>query len=160
MDIDSKTSLQKLTAWSMVYFAGMHTIAHICNFAYLAAKESQGLKGFLLLNFATGPGWSGYLMLALLMLMAVTSLEAFRRVDFKRFWFTHHFFLVFFVLWSIHGTFCMVKADIPSACAGLGPFWQYWVYGGVFYLIDRILREWRGRHQSFVSCRLISMLTR
>ena len=99
-------------------------------------------------------------MLALLVLMAVTSLEAFRRVDFKRFWFAHHLFLVFFVLWSIHGTFCMVKADIPSACAGLGPFWQYWVYGGVFYLIDRILREWRGRHQSFVSCRLISMLTR
>ena len=150
-DISSNVSLHKLTAWSMLCFAVIHTIAHICNFAYLAAQEGQGFKGFLLLNLATGPGLSGYLMLALLMLVAITSLEVFRRADLNRFWITHHLYIVFFALWSIHGTFCMFKTDGPLACAGLGTFWQYWIYGGVFYLIDRILSEWHGRHQTFVS---------
>ena len=151
IQFDKSVSFHKLVAYSIVLFTWIHTIAHWNNFAQLAAKRNQGFKGFLLVNFATGPGWSGYIMLTVLMAMLVTSLERFKRKNHERFWFTHHLFVIFFVFWSIHGAFCMIKTDAAPFCSGTGVFWQYWMYGGFVYLIERILREIRGRHKTFIS---------
>ena len=147
MGYSSRFSFHELTGWAIILFAWIHTIAHWCNFAQLATTNRQGFKGYLSLSFATGPGLSGHLMLAVLMLIAVTSLG---RTVFRRFWFFHQSFYVLFLLWSVHGVFCMIKADKEPACAGLGPFWKYWVYAGGFYLSELILREWRGKHKSSI----------
>lgn len=47
----------------------------------------------------------------------------------------------------------MIKPDkgSGSACKGTGVFWQYWMYGGVIYLAERILREVRGRHKTYIT---------
>ena len=140
-----------VVAWSIVFFTIVHTVAHWNNFAQLAAKNKLGFKGFLRANFTTGPGWSGYVMLLILTLMVVTSTEKPRRQNFERFWTVHHLFIVFFVFWSIHGAFCMIKPDSPPFCNGIGVFWQFWIYGAVVYLIERVLREVRGRHVTFIS---------
>ena len=147
MGYSSRISFHQLTAWTMVLFAWIHTISHWCNFAQLATRDRQGVKGFLLLSFATGPGLSGHLMLAVLMLIAVTSR---RGTVFRHFWFFHHLFYVLFLLWSVHGIFCMFKADKAPVCAGLVPFWKFWVHAGVFYVSELILREWRGRRKSSI----------
>lgn len=99
----------------------------------------------------TGPGWSGYIMLFALMAMFGTSIEKPRRANYERFWSTHHLFIVFFVFWSVHGAFCMIKTDNAPFCFGTGVFWEYWMAGGFAYLLERILREIRGRHQTFVT---------
>jgi NADPH oxidase 2 len=138
-------------AYSIVFFTWVHTIAHWNNFAQLAAKNKLGFKGFLLANFATGPGWTGYIMLTALMVIFATSIEKPRRANFERFWYLHHLFIVFFVFWSVHGAFCMIKPDSPPFCAGTGTFYQWWIYSGFLYLVERILREVRGRHKTFVS---------
>ncbi|KAL8711072.1 MAG: hypothetical protein Q9220_004453 [cf. Caloplaca sp. 1 TL-2023] len=151
IQFDKNISFHKLVAYSIVLFTWIHTIAHWNNFAQLAAKHNQGFRGFVLANFATGPGWSGYVMLLVLMLMLVTSLERFKRPNFERFWFTHHLFVVFFVFWSVHGAFCMIQTDAAPFCSGTGVFWQYWMYGGFVYLVERVLRELRGRHKTFIS---------
>lgn len=151
IQFDENISFHKLVAWSIVFFSWLHTIAHWNNFAQLSAKNNQGFKGFLLANFATGPGWSGYIMLTCLMLIVATSIERFRRAKFERFWYTHHLFVVFFVFWSIHGAFCMIKTDAGPFCKGTGVFWQFWMYGGFVYLLERILREVRGRHKTYIS---------
>lgn len=122
------TSLHKLVAWSMILFAWVHVIAHWNNFAQLAAKNGQGIKGFLLLNFATGPGWTGYVMLAALMLISATSLERIQRANVKLFHYTHTLFVVFFVSWSVHGAFHVYETDATSSSKG--SFWEYWMYGG------------------------------
>lgn len=140
-----------VVAYSLVFFTWVHTIAHWNNFAQLAAKNALGLKGFLLINFTSGPGWSGYVMLFALMAMLFTSLEKPRRANYERFWSVHHLFIVFFAFWSIHGAFCMIKPDSAPFCAGIGVFWKFWMYGGFVYLIERVLREVRGRHQTVVS---------
>ena len=145
MGYSSRFSFHELTGWTMILFAWIHTITHWCNFAQLTTRNKQGFKGFLSLSLATGPGLSGHLMLAVLMLIAVTSLTG---TVFRRFWFLHYSFYVLLILWSVHGIFCMIKADKAPACAGLGPFWRYWVYGGVFYMSELVLREWRGKHRS------------
>ena len=138
-------------AWSIVFFTTIHTISHWNNFAQLAAHNGLGFKGFLLINFGTGPGWSGYIMLASLAAIVVTSTNKLRDANHDRFWSTHHLFIVFFVFWSVHGAFCMIKPDLPPFCSNISVFWQFWIYGGVVYLVERILREIRGRHTTFIS---------
>ncbi|KAI4161045.1 MAG: hypothetical protein LQ342_005208 [Letrouitia transgressa] len=151
IQFDKSISFHKLVAYSIVFFTWLHTIAHWNNFAQLSAQNNQGFRGFLLANFATGPGWSGYIMLFALMAILVTSLERFKRASHERFWYTHHLFIIFFVFWSIHGAFCMIKPDAPPFCSGTGVFWQYWMYGGFIYLLERVMREIRGRHKTFIS---------
>ena len=156
IQFDKNITFHKMTAWSIVFFSWVHTIAHWNNFAQIAAKNNLGFVGFLLANFATGPGWSGYVMLTALMAMAITSMEKFRRANFERFWYTHHLFVVFFLFWSIHGAFCMIQPDFAPFCVSLGSsaigvFWQYWMYGGYIYLAERIAREIRGRHKTYIS---------
>ena len=90
-------------------------------------------------------------MLFALMAMLFTSLEKPRRANYERFWSMHHLFIVFFGFWSIHGAFCMIKPDSAPFCSGIGVFWKFWMWGGFVYLIERILREVRGRHETVVS---------
>lgn len=151
IQFDKNISFHKLVAYSIVFFTWLHTTAHWHNFARLAAEEKVGFVGFLKINFLTGPGWSGYVMLVSLMLMLVTSVEKPRRANYERFWGVHHLFIVFFMFWSIHGAFCMIKADTAPFCLGDGVFWEYWMYGGFAYLLERVLREIRGRHTTWVT---------
>ncbi|KAL8825060.1 MAG: hypothetical protein Q9191_004647 [Dirinaria sp. TL-2023a] len=151
IQFDKNITFHKLVAWAIVFWSWVHTIAHWNNYAQLAAKNNLGFKGWLLGNFVTGPGWSGYVMLTALMLIALTSIQKFKGKNFERFWYTHHLFIVFFVFWSVHGAFCMIKTDGPPFCAGTGVFWEYWMYSGFIYLLERIAREVRGRHKTFVS---------
>ncbi|KAI9753608.1 MAG: hypothetical protein M4579_005072 [Chaenotheca gracillima] len=151
IQFDKNVSFHKLVAWSILFFSLLHTVAHWNNFAQLAAKNNLGFKGFLKANFITGPGWSGYVMLFSLLAISATSLERFKKANYERFWSTHHLFVLFFVFWSVHGAFCMIKPDLPPFCANIGVFYQFWIYSGVLYLVERILREVRGRHKTFIS---------
>ncbi|KAJ4350621.1 hypothetical protein N0V95_004580 [Ascochyta clinopodiicola] len=148
---DKNITFHKLVAWAIVFFSWVHTIAHWNNLAKFAAFNQLGFMGFILANLATGPGWSGYVMLFALMSIAITAAEKPRRANFERFWYTHHMFIVFFVFWSIHGAFCMIQPDFAPFCDGIGVFWEYWMYGGFAYLAERIAREVRGRHKTYVS---------
>ena len=75
-----------VTAWSIVFFSWLHTIAHWNNFAQLAIKQKLGFVGWLMANFVAGPGWTGYIMLICLMAMVLTAVEKPRRANFERFW--------------------------------------------------------------------------
>ncbi|OJD12703.1 hypothetical protein AJ78_06735 [Emergomyces pasteurianus Ep9510] len=151
IQFDKNITFHKLVGWSIFFFSWVHTIAHWINFSQLAAKQKLGFKGFILANVASGPGWSGYVMLISLTAMVITAMEKSRRANFERFWYTHHLFLVFFVFWAVHGAFCMIKPDFPPFCNGIGVFWLFWMYGGAVYLLERIMREIRGRHRTYIS---------
>lgn len=149
---DKNVTFHKMTAYSIVTFTCIHVAGHWHNFAQLATKQGVGLVGFLKLNFLTGPGWSGYIMLVALMAMLFTSLEGPRRRSYGRFWTVHHLFIMFFAFWSIHGAFCMIKRDTtPVSCSSDGSFWKYWMYGGFLYLLERILRETRATRRNLVT---------
>ena len=148
---DKNISFHKLVAYSIVFFTWVHTCAHWSNFAKLAIKQKIGFVGFLKINFMTGPGWTGYIMLFTLMAILFTSTNKARTANYERFWYTHHLFIIFFLFWSIHGAFCMIKTDNAPFCFGTGVFWQYWMVGGFAYLLERVLREIRGRHKTYVT---------
>ncbi|CAD6504955.1 BgTH12-00454 [Blumeria graminis f. sp. triticale] len=156
IQFDKNITFHMTTAWSIVFFSWLHTLAHWVNFAQISIKNDLGFAGWLLANFVTGPGWTGYIMLTALMMMAITSVEKMRRANFERFWYTHHFFIVFFFFWSIHGAFCMIQPDFAPYCTNIGAsaigvFWQYWTYGGYIYLAERIAREMRGKDRTVIS---------
>lgn len=148
---DRNITFHKFIAWSIVLFSWIHTIAHWNNFAQLARTAKLGFKGWLLANFTTGPGISGYLMLVILMLMLATAIEKPRRRNFERFWYTHHLFVLFFLLWQFHGAYCMITPDRAPFCKGTAVFYRYWAFGAFIYLAERILREVRGRYATFIS---------
>ena len=136
---------------SLFIFSWIHTIAHGVNFGQFTAKNDLGAAGFFLLSLQSGPGWSGYAMLIALTAMVATSVEKPRRANYERFWSVHHLFIVFFVFFSVHGAFCMIKPDFEPFCAEAGNFWMYWIAGGVIYLLERVAREWRGRHRTTIT---------
>ena len=90
-------------------------------------------------------------MLIMLMAMVVTALEKPRRKDFERFWYTHHLFVIFFLLWQFHGSFCMITPDRAPFCQETASFWKYWIAGGTIYLLERLAREVRGRQVTYIS---------
>lgn len=156
IQFDKNITFHITTAWSIFFFSWVHTIAHWNNLAQIAAKNNLGIYGFLLANLVSGPGWSGYIMLLALTSMVITSVEKPRRANYERFWYTHHMFIVFFMFWSIHGAFCMIQPDVAPFCLSIGTqaigvFWQYWMYGGFIYLAERVAREMRGRHKTYIS---------
>ncbi|EJT75990.1 cytochrome b-245 heavy chain subunit beta [Gaeumannomyces tritici R3-111a-1] len=156
IQFDKNITFHITTAWSIVFFSWVHTIAHWNNFAQVAAQYNLGIYGWLLANFVSGPGWTGYVMLIALMGMVFTSVEKPRRANYERFWYTHHMFIVFFFFWSIHGAFCMIQPDFAPFCmsfgtSAIGVFWQFWMYGGFIYLAERVAREIRGKHNTYIS---------
>jgi len=51
--------------------------------------------------------------------------------------------------------FCMIKPDPGSGpqCSwnNVGVFWRYWLVGGCIWIYERILREIRSRHRTYIS---------
>ncbi|KAA1063817.1 hypothetical protein PGTUg99_008179 [Puccinia graminis f. sp. tritici] len=76
-----------------------------------------------------------------------------RRAKFERFWYSHHLFIVFFSAWQLHGSACMIQPDRPPYCSfnQIGVFWKYWLVGGMIFIWERVLREVRSRHKTYIS---------
>ncbi|KAF8186342.1 NADPH oxidase isoform 2 [Pholiota molesta] len=154
---DKNITFHKATAWSIVIGSVIHILAHMVNFYKLALVASPTTSGrvvaFLAANFATGPGATGWIMTAALGIMVFFAMEKRRRAHFERFWYSHHLFIVFFICWQLHGMFCMIKPDRPPYCSfnTIGVFWRYWLVGGVIWIFERILREVRSRHVTYIS---------
>ncbi|WVW78713.1 hypothetical protein I302_100673 [Kwoniella bestiolae CBS 10118] len=150
---DKNITFHKQVAWMIVLFSLIHTIAHMRNFALLAIATNTGFVGFLKFNFITGPGATGWIMWVALGVMVWFAMEKRRRAHFERFWYSHHLFIVFFVGWQLHGMFCMIQPDRPPFCSAgtIGVFWKYWLPGGLVWISERILREVRARHVTYIS---------
>jgi hypothetical protein len=69
---DKNITFHKATAWSIVFWTVIHIIAHTVNFVHLAMASTKSPKGIffdvLLMNFTTGPGVTGWIMVLCLLL--------------------------------------------------------------------------------------------
>ena len=147
----NEISFHILASWFMVVFAWIHAVAYWVKFGREASQNNQGFKTFLLLNFSTGPGLSGHIMLLAITIIAATSTRYARTAKWGTFCAFHHLYILLFVLWSIHGAFAMTQATGTGPWIKVATFWQYWVCGGTAFLLEKVLREVRGRHKSHIS---------
>ncbi|KAI0943022.1 hypothetical protein AcW1_002763 [Taiwanofungus camphoratus] len=156
---DKNITFHKAVAWSIVFFSAVHILAHMVNFARLAFADPDATTPgtrfvvFLIANFTTGPGVTGWIMTAALAIMVWYAMEKRRRAHFEWFWYTHHLFIIFFLNWQLHGMFCMIQPDRAPFCSWntIGVFWRYWLVGGLIFTFERILREVRSRHRTYIS---------
>ncbi|KAJ6605086.1 NADPH oxidase [Mycena sp. CBHHK59/15] len=159
---DKNITFHKATGWAIFYGSLIHTLAHIVNLYRLtmadtsATTTGQRVVFFITANFIIGPLITGWLMWACLGTMVYFAIEKRRRAKnggFEKFWYTHHLFIPFFILWQLHGMFCMIKPDRPPFCSfnTIGVFWRYWIVGGIIFIYERILREVRSRHVTYIS---------
>jgi len=156
---DKNITLHKATGWAIVIGSAVHIGAHMVNFARFAIQDPDATNtgdriiAFIAANFITGPGATGWIMTIALGIMAWFAVEKRRRAHFERFWYSHHLFIVFFINWQLHGMFCMIKPDRPPYCSfnTIGVFWRYWLVGGLIWISERILREVRSRHRTYIS---------
>ncbi|CAG8495043.1 6173_t:CDS:2 [Dentiscutata erythropus] len=148
---DNNLDFHQIIGWSILFFTIVHVVSHWINFYELSKELNGGIGMWFRLNFTTGPGATGYVMLICLIIMVATSIESKRRRHFNRFWYLHHLFIPFFGAWSFHGAFCMIKPDRPPYCNDIAVFWKYWIASGVIYTGERILREIRARQKTFIS---------
>ncbi|KAJ4487563.1 NADPH oxidase [Lentinula aciculospora] len=154
---DKNITFHKAVGWSICIWSMVHTLAHIVNVVNLAIQSASTTKqrviNFLLICVEAGPAITGWIMWAALGAMAWYAREEKRKQNFERFWYTHHLFIVFFINWQLHGMFCMIKPDRPPYCSynTIGVFWRYWIVGGVIWVTERILREVRSRHRTYIS---------
>ncbi|KAJ7449191.1 NADPH oxidase [Mycena latifolia] len=159
---DKNITFHKATGWSIVVGSVVHTLAHIVNLYRLtiantsARTTGQRIGFFLSANFTIGPlitGWLMWICLGTMVWFAAEKRRGTTGGGFERFWYTHHLFIPFFVLWQLHGMFCMIQPDRPPYCSSntIGVFWRYWLVGGVIWIIERILREVRSRHITYIS---------
>ena len=147
----SEISFHVVASWFMVFFAWVHAVAYWVKFGHEASKNDQGFKTFLLLNFSTGPGLSGHIMLLIITIIAATSTGYARTAKWGTFCAFHHLYILLFVLWAIHGAFVMTHISETAPWTKVATFWQYWICGGTACLLEKVLREIRSRHKSHVS---------
>ncbi|KAJ7653160.1 NADPH oxidase [Mycena polygramma] len=159
---EKNIEFHKATAWAIVAGSVIHTLAHIVNLYRLTIANTsartigQRIGFFLSANFTIGPlitGWLMWICLGTMVYFAMEKRRGAKGGGFERFWYTHHLFIPFFVLWQLHGMFCMIQPDRPPYCSSntIGVFWRYWIVGGVVWIFERILREVRSRHITYIS---------
>ncbi|KAG9289540.1 hypothetical protein G9A89_002313 [Geosiphon pyriformis] len=148
---DKNITFHKAIGFSILTFSLVHTVAHWVNFYKISAARGGGIIMWIKLNFTTAPGITGYVMLVSLLIMAYTSMEKPKRQHFNRFWYLHHLFIPFFAAWAFHGASCMIKPDRPPYCKDIASFWKYWIASGTIYIGERIRREIRARHRTYIS---------
>ena len=175
---DKALYFHKATAWAIVAFTVVHILSHMVNFYMFSMADTSATTAlqrflvFLSLNFTTGPGITGWIMTICLGVIVLFSRVKVRNEHFERFWYSHHLFIVLFINWQLHGMFCMIKPDRPPFCSPntVGVFWvsffpfcllfflfvlnneqRYWLVGGVIWIVERILREVRSRHITYIS---------
>jgi multisubunit Na+/H+ antiporter MnhB subunit len=74
---------------------------------YLSGTTTSArIGGFFAANFATGPGLTGWLMTAILIIMTVFAMDEQKKKKYERFFYSHHLFIGFFALWQLHGLVC------------------------------------------------------
>jgi NADPH oxidase 1 len=114
--------------------------------------------GAIQIHYTQVGGITGHIMLLCMLLMYTTAHQKIRQQSFETFWYTHHLFIPFLLGMYTHATGCFVR-DTPDSfspfagssfwnhCIGYEG-WRWELWGGGFYLMERIYREIRSRRET------------
>lgn len=101
-------------------------------------------------------GLTGHVMLLIMFFIYTSAHISIRQQCFEAFNFTHHLAILFLLGLYTHSSGCFVRGALPDqsvTCLGYNS-WQWTIWGGIAYLVERILREARSRRDT----RLVSAL--
>eukprot|EP01127_Copromyxa_protea_P014318 TRINITY_DN3968_c0_g1_i1.p1 TRINITY_DN3968_c0_g1~~TRINITY_DN3968_c0_g1_i1.p1 ORF type:complete len:566 (-),score=129.27 TRINITY_DN3968_c0_g1_i1:52-1749(-) len=153
LPIDDNIKFHKYLGWVLATLSSIHVLAHGVNFYKIGFEaDANDLAEIGMLargkepatpweSLTTLPGATGVVITLVMFFMFTTSVASTRRPMFEVFWFTHHLFLVYFIVNSFHGAAGLLET--PT-------FWCWTIGPLVMYLIERTIRIIRGSQKTIV----------
>ncbi|KAL0578726.1 hypothetical protein V5O48_003282 [Marasmius crinis-equi] len=158
---DENIWFHRQVAYSMAFWAMVHTTAHYVNF--INVERTQVRKQTALEIHYTQPGgFTGHFMLLIMVLMYATAHHKIRQQCFEAFWYTHHLAFFFMIGLYTHATGCFVRDSPNPDYIASFPFystehclgylsWRFIIWPGIIYFGERVYREYRARRSTRLS---------
>ncbi|RYQ90301.1 hypothetical protein Ahy_B09g096463 isoform D [Arachis hypogaea] len=165
---DDNINFHKVIAVGVAIGVGLHAISHLtCDFPRLlhaTDAEYEPMKQFFgdkrpnnYWWFVKGTeGWTGVVMVVLMAIAFVLAQPWFRRnrfnhlpkplkklTGFNAFWYSHHLFVIVYVLFIIHGYFLYLTNKWYKKTT-----WMYLAIPMILYACERLVRFFRSGHKS------------
>lgn len=164
---DDNINFHKVIAFGIVVGVGLHAISHLtCDFPRLlhaTDSEYEPMKQFFGEKrpnnywwFVKGTeGWTGVVMVVLMAIAFVLAQPWFRRnranlpktlkkfTGFNAFWYSHHLFVIVYVLFIIHGYFLYLAKKWYKKTT-----WMYLAVPVLLYASERLLRAFRSGYKT------------
>jgi NADPH oxidase len=158
---DENIWFHRQVAYSMAFWAMVHTTAHYVNF--INVERTQVRKETALeIHYTQAGGITGHFMLLIMVVMYTTSHQKIRKQCFEAFWYTHHLAFFFMIGLYTHATGCFVRDSVDPDYIGFFPFystehclgyesWRFIIWPGIAYFGERLYREYRARRTTRLS---------
>ncbi|XP_069621909.1 dual oxidase 1 isoform X2 [Ranitomeya imitator] len=122
---DAAVDFHRLIAKTAVILTVLHSVGHAVNIYMFSITPLSTLscifpkvfiddgseipQKYYWWFFQTIPGFTGILLLSILALMYVFASHHFRRISFRGFWFTHHLYIIMYILIILHSSFGLLQ---------------------------------------------------
>jgi len=159
--LDENIWFHRQVAYSMAFWAMVHTTAHYVNF--INVERTQVRKETALdIHYTQAGGITGHFMLLIMLLMYTTAHHKIRNQAFEVFWYTHHLAFFFMIGLYSHATGCFVRDSVNPDYITSFPFystehclgyesWRFIIWPGILYFGERMFREYRARRATRLS---------
>ncbi|KAG8799354.1 hypothetical protein FRC18_008315, partial [Serendipita sp. 400] len=158
---DENIWFHRQVAYSMAFWAMVHTTAHYVNFINVERRQLRPGKA-LDIHYTQPGGITGHVMLLIMVLMYTTAHHKVRHQCFEAFWYTHHLAFFFMIGLYTHAVGCFVRPTALPAFTATFPFydpkicigylsWRATIWPGIIYFGERIYREIRARRSTKLS---------
>ncbi|KZP00841.1 NADPH oxidase [Calocera viscosa TUFC12733] len=152
---DENIWFHRQVAYSMAFWAMVHTTAHYVNFINVERTQVR-IETAWQIHYTQAGGISGHVMLLIMVLMYTTAHHKIRAQCFEAFWYTHHLAFFFMIGLYAHATGCFVRDSVDPDYTYYFPFystdhclgyesWRFTIWPGILYFGERMYREFRAR---------------
>lgn len=158
---DENIWFHRQVAYSMAFWAVVHTTAHYVNFINVEHTQIRK-QSAVQIHYTQPGGLTGHLMLFIMLLMYTTAHHTIRHQCFEVFWYTHHLAFFFLLCLYTHATGCFVRDSVNPDLTSKFPFystkhclgyfsWRFIIWPGILYFGERVYREYRARRATRLS---------
>ncbi|KAJ7760639.1 NADPH oxidase isoform 1 [Mycena maculata] len=158
---DENIWFHRQVAYSMAFWAMVHTTAHYVNFINVERTQIRPEYASQI-HYTQAGGITGHFMLLIMLLIYTTANQRMRHRCFEAFWYTHHLAFFFMLGLYSHATGCFVRDTPgpdytrtfpfynPDHCLGYMS-WRFIIWPGILYFGERVWREIRARRTTRLS---------
>ena len=149
---DSYISFHKIVALNALFYTVMHCIGHGFNFYHISTQTANDLTcifrevyhrthtlpKFSYWLFLTMTGFAAFALTLITVIIFVFATQYARRYTFQAFWYTHHLYVIFYILSFLHGSGRLVQDPL---------FGNFFLGPGIIYAIDLLISVSRRKHE-------------
>ncbi|GAA5905496.1 hypothetical protein JCM8208_004299 [Rhodotorula glutinis] len=149
--LDQNLWCHRQFAYSLLFWTVVHTTAHYVNMINVERTQIRKETAWAIL-FTQPGGFTGHVMLLLMLVIFTTAHHKIRAQSYEAFWFTHHLVVLLLLGLYVHAVGCFVRGALPGQqvrCLGYNS-WTWTIWGGVALVVERVTRETRARRRTLL----------